>query len=726
MSGKRVLLAALLSTTLLATPAKADPVTAFVGGFLNALGAGTYLASAAVGAWGAGFTAASWLAGGGFLSQVLSVGLSALSQGLMSTPKVASPSDRMVNWAQPVSYMEVMHGRVRKGGPLALSAASKTPVVNPTGTDKRAKRHYGVLIAAHSTLGPVQHYLDKWPVEVDGAGFVTTEPVNAREGSEPWLTRHWHGSIRAHTGQPGQVVDAIWDAVFAEVSSTDDFAGLSYAALYAARPKDNAFSRIYPSGKEWTYTAVWDGSDTVYDPRSDSYGWSNNAALVIADLAQRYGRAVDWDEVAAEADVSDQLVTNRSGGTQKRWTINITTDTSMGWEAVRAELQKACDAFFFERRDGKLGFKVGYYSAPTVTLTAADFISLTVRNRDWGADVIGQVVIRYVEPARDYEEEVTGAIVADPDGARHEEPCGAIDSHNQAWRVGWRWLTTARPEYAITGTIKAIGYECMEERFLRIQHAELGLDAVVEVGKLGRTGGSHTFSLDAVSVEPGDFAPDAMTLEPPRPLRVKIVEEGEVSPPESLSGSAIEGTGGAALIEWTWPAQPDDVVQQLRIRAPGAGIDGWQIVDAGDDQSSLVSAGLVDGAAYEAQVRNRTPGGRVSVWAPEDPIVVTAVAESDPPGTMAAFGGALAGSDVALTFTAPNDAAYAAARIYRATGSTSFGDAALIHTEFGAPNLADTYTDIGPGVGAHRYWCEPINASGIAGPRSGPVTVTVI
>ena len=54
---KRLLMALLLSTALVSPQrASADPVTAFIGGALNALGAGTWLASAAqIGAWTAGF-----------------------------------------------------------------------------------------------------------------------------------------------------------------------------------------------------------------------------------------------------------------------------------------------------------------------------------------------------------------------------------------------------------------------------------------------------------------------------------------------------------------------------------------------------------------------------------------------------------------------------------------------------------------------------------------------
>lgn len=70
------------------------------------------------------------------------------------------------------------------------------------------------------------------------------------------------------------------------------------------------------------------------------------------------------------------------------------------------------------------------------------------------------------------------------------------------------------------------------------------------------------------------------------------------------------------------------------------------------------------------------------------------------------------GSSVGLALISPNDPAHAAARIHRATGSTSFGDAVHVHAEYGAPNLAGEWSDAAPGVGDHSCWIEPINGSG--------------
>lgn len=712
---RRLIYAALLSTTALvgsAERAHAGPVAAFVGGFLNALGAGTFLSSAAfVGSWTAGFSAASWLAGGSLLARVVvAVGLSAIAQGLMPKPPMPEPAQIMTNYAQDVAACEFVYGRVRKGGPYAFSAYSSA---GAAGIYARARRHYGVIIAAHPTAGPVVHYLDKWEVTADARGTVTTDPVNGR------------CKIRTYTGQAGQAADAIWRAIFPEVTAAHDFAGMSYAALYADRTADSDFADVYPSGREWAYTPVWDGENRILDPRTGLRGWTNNAALVIADIATRwYGKTVDWDEVAAEADICDEWVTNRGGGTQRRWTINTVIRGNMTWEETRAHLMMCCDAWFYERRDGKLGFKVGYYSAPTLTLTDADFSAVNLKHKSTGVDDVYSYAMSYTEPARDYAQEVTGAVVvgSNPASGRDELECYGIDSHNQAWRAVYRWAKSARPEWRLSGTLKYIGREVMERRFVRVQLAEMGLDAVFEVATLARNGGSHSWSLDAVSVEAGDFSPDALTLEPARPVRVTVAEDGTVPAVASLAGEVVEGSGGVAQIEWSWPAQTADLTQRLRVRQDGG---SWQEVNVPAGQSSYLMTGLRDGSTYEAQIRNVTGAQRLSAWAPEAPISIEAVANTTPPAAMQYFSAMASGSSVALSWTAPNSASYASARIYRATGSTDIDDASLIGLEYGAPNATDEWLDPGPGAGAHSYWIEPVNGSGIGGPISGPQTITI-
>ena len=520
---------ALVAVLTIPDPAMAAPVAAFLGtvAFGGLLGEITF---------------------GALIGDLLiSVGLGVLARALAPKPKVLRPAERMVNFAQPVAFMERGYGRVRKGGPVAFTGF------------RDGTRHYGILIASHPTKGPVAHWLDRTQVEIDASGNVITAPFAGA------------GTIRAHTGQPGQTVDPVWQAAFAEITASHDFAGLSYAALGARRVKDSRFVETYPRGREWEYLPVWDMHDGVFDPRDGQTKWTDNAALIIAHEALFFGKTVEWTEVAAEADICDELVTNAEGNPQKRWTVNGVFDDSLSWEQVRDALAIAVDAFFYERPDGKLGFRVGHWTPPATTLTARDILAISVSEASWGPDAAGQFAIRYVEPARDRIEAVSGAWIEDADAPRDEREAFLVDSHNQAVRIAKRIARIARARYTVEMRVKLTGYELIGQRFVHIQHAEMGLDIDLEIGRITRAADGLSFEIEGTSSTAADFAFDAALEEPARPDFVDVLSQDDVPAPVSLAGQVVPDTGGAAAIEWTWPRQDTSLRQELRLRMVASG-----------------------------------------------------------------------------------------------------------------------------------------------------------
>ncbi|MGR3452872.1 hypothetical protein [Pseudooceanicola sp.] len=707
---KRSLAIALLASTALTvpSPAKAGPVLPFISGFIASISP-VYLGGAGLAGFGAGVAAGTATAG--FLGTIggrllLSAGLSFLSQALTPKPRIPEPSERMGNFAQPVSYAEWVLGRTRKGGPLGFTGfQDSTDVV--TGT-KGKKRHYSPIIAAHPCHQIVTHYLDEREAEIDSDGLVTTAPMAG------------YYRIRAFLGQAGQTADPEMMNAFDEITSSFDFAGLTGAHIWAKRPPQDKFSEVYPTGGQGAWTPVLDGHDGIYDPRTDTSGFTRNAALLMAFwITTILGQQVDWDEVAAEADICDLVVTNGDGGTQPKWRIDGTLSDDQEFEEQRAQMAAACDAWMYEREDGKVGFKVGRYIEPTVTLTQDDFLSVELAEGSTGRNAPTEVAAKYVEPANNWRESPSGAYVIAP-GARQvrEEPAlYLVASHNQAARLNKRIAKTKRAKYQVRGTIGLMGYFLRGHRFVRVQ--VLGLDVVCEVGELWRNEGGLSFDLVANSVEPEDFDFTAASEEPARPVFEKVVSDDAVNVPTGLAGTAQDG----ASILWQWDTQDDSLTQQLRMRK--AGTTDWQILSIQAGQSQWLATGLVDGQAYEAQIRNRTSALRSSDWAPVAPVTVVVVANSTAPAALEAFTATLDGTSVDLTFTAPNDANYYATRIYRATDSTDFADATLVRTEYGIPSNADSWTDAGPGPGDQSYWAEPINASGVAGTKTGPETVTI-
>lgn len=695
---RRLSLAAALFCTTALTPAEAHagPVVALVQAFAASVTAGATSVFA-----GLGFGATTAAALGGATSQFLfGIGLSAIANALTPRPRAPAPAEVQVNYAAPLSYFEHAYGTVRKGGPLGFTKAAASV------------RYYAPILACHSIEGVQAWYIDGYEVETDGSGNVITAPFAG--------TPHV-GNLLAYTGQAGQAADPALVAAFpGQITSAHDFAGLSYVRAWCRRVRPENFSTIYKAGREWQVTAVIKGKDTIYDPRDASTGWSDNAALVIAENCIRHGKQVDWAEVAEQADICDALVTNAEGGTQRRWTINAVFSEEQTWEDVRSQLALAADVFFYERTDGQVGFKVGAWEAPTVTLTDRDFLSLHIGERQPGPDVVGEFTLRYVEPDQDWTEAVTGVWVEEEGGQRQETPCFLIDSHNQAARVAKRLAKVTRPRYSVSAQIKLKGYDLIGQRFFRIEHAEAGLSQDFEIGKLILNADRLSWTLEAVSTAEADFGFDAATEEPTRPERSEPTSTDDVPEPTGLVGLAVEDTGGVAAIEWRWDADDDHLRQQLRIRCVALGLD-WQTFDAGQGETSLVTTGLVDGQTYEAELRNRTAANRVSDWSAG--VSVQAQADTSAPLAVTGFGTSLSGSDVVVAWTA-SAAPYYAARIYR-SANANFADAALVRTEYGAASSADSWTDVAPGSGTWRYWLIPISAGGQPGPLAGPEAETI-
>ena len=488
--------------------------------------------------------------------------------------------------------------------------------------------------------------------------------------------------------------------------------------VWAKRPPQSRYSEVLPTGTKWAYTPVFDGKNAIYDPRGGgSTGYSNNAALVLADwIVNLLGRAVDWDEVADEADVADQQVTNAETTTQPRWTLNGTVSDEQEFEDQRAQLAVACDAFIYERTDGKVGFKLGRWIAPDVTLTPRDFFALELIEGQWGADAPDEVAVTYVEPSNNWRETPSGTwvehVAAKP--KRDEPQVFMVHSHNQAARVAKRIAKTRRAQYQVRGTIGLMGYELIGQRFFRLQYPEMGVDAYFEVGDLVREGPGQ-FTVTANSVDPADFDFDAATEEPDRPSYGQVVSDPSVPEVANLAGAARPN--GSVLFTWDTP----DAAYTQEVRYREVGDTAWLTQQTSESNDRMLVGGFGDGQDIEAQARNRTTGTGASPWAPATPVVVSTVLNQNAPGAITNLNGSEAGGAALLTFTKPNDANYAAIRVYRGTTNV-LASAALIATAHGMPSQ---YQDTPPATGTFYYWVEPINGSGVGGPIAGPESVTI-
>ena len=606
---RRAMVAALMSSSALAAPqqAVAAPVIGFIQGAVAAM-AGTAVLGGTLAAagFGAGLAAGALVntAFGGVIGRVLlSVGLSYLAQQLAPKPSFPSPNDRLITIAQPVVFAETAYGRTRKGGFLAFTArAQGSDVV--TGQPGK-KRHYSIILAAHPIQGVVEHHLDDDVVEIAANGTVTTPP---RDG---------YVRIRPFTGAPGQTADAELVDKFAEITTDFDFAGLAGGHLWLRQPDDDVWQTVIPTGTMPIWAPVIDGHNGIHDPRTGANGFTRNAALILAHwMAQATGRQVVFDN--AEADACDELLQDRSGNIVRRWEINATISDDQNFEAQRTQLAIACDAFIFERRDGAIGFHVGRWIEPSVTLTDRDVWSIEIESGAYGDIAPSEVVVLYTEPAIGWREAPSAPrVLREGDRVVVDQTAAfAITNHNQAARLRDRLAKVKTAKWRAKITLGLKGYDLMEQRFFWLDHPITGARTAFEIDTLERREDGLSFEVTATAVEGDPWAFDAATDEGVPPPREQVTEDTDVP---VVSGLAA--TADASAITWTWDAVADgSLITRLRYRQLGAA--EWITLTVTGLSATTVN-NLAGATTFEAQIRNQTPEGRLSAWAPATPLQTT-------------------------------------------------------------------------------------------------------
>jgi hypothetical protein len=268
-----------------------------------------------------------------------------------------SSSGTLVNQKDPLSPHDFVYGQTRKGGAITY--------YETTGADNKFL-HQIIALAGHELDEIGDIYLNDEVVTLDGNGFVTTAPFNGKI------------RINKHLGAANQTVDA--DLLAESNQITSAFRGQGIAYLYVRYEYDQD---AFPNGLPLV-TAVVKGKK-VYDPRTSSTAYSNNAALCVRDfLTSDYGLSddqIDDTVFSAAANICEENVSLSAGGTEQKYTINGITRADINYGDVLGDMMTACAGSLFWGA-GKWKLTVGDYTPPTKTLTLDDLrgpINLSTR-----------------------------------------------------------------------------------------------------------------------------------------------------------------------------------------------------------------------------------------------------------------------------------------------------------------------------------------------------------
>ncbi len=267
---------------------------------------------------------------------------------------VSEASSRTQMIKQPAQPRRVAYGKVRVSGVLSYIST----------TDSDSVLHLVISLVTHEINRFVSFRIDESNLTMQGNQV--SGPSRFKDGSTKLV------EINSHNGSDTQAADTRLTQRVKEWTTAHRLRGIAY--MYAQlKFNSDAFPQGLPN-----ISAVIEGKK-VYDPRTSTTAYSNNAALCIRDYLTdtRYGLACSASEIddtsfIAAANVCDENVTLAAGGTQKRYTLNGTFQTNGAPKKIIENMLTSCGGIL-TYTNGKFRLLVAEYRSPSITLTQDDF-----------------------------------------------------------------------------------------------------------------------------------------------------------------------------------------------------------------------------------------------------------------------------------------------------------------------------------------------------------------
>lgn len=344
----------------------------------------------------AGGFAAAFAAGGliGFAATFgTSVLLSAASQALMPKPKVTPTlgptlqlKPQTVSVREPVMPRDLVYGRTRKGGTIVF--------LHESGPSDQYL-HMVIVLAAHRVQSIGAVYFDgELAIRADGT------PLGRWAG---------HVTVDKKLGHPGQTAFAgLMRDVSEHWTSAHRLEGC--AAIYLRLTFDRD---VFPGGIP-SISADMTGKDDILDPRTGLRGYSENAALCVADYMAHpvfgLGAGIgleDGIETASlieAANICDEAVPLAAGGSEPRYSCNgIVTLDQYPQPIIEAMLTAMAGRCVWQ--GGAWRIHAGAYRLADVTLDVEDLreggIALTTRQSR--ASNFNGVRGQFISPENDWQ-----------------------------------------------------------------------------------------------------------------------------------------------------------------------------------------------------------------------------------------------------------------------------------------------------------------------------------
>ncbi|QPI64470.1 phage tail tip protein J-related protein [Vreelandella venusta] len=234
------------------------------------------------------------------------------------------------------------------------------------------------------------------------------------------------------------------------------------------------------------------GRNDIYDPRTETSGYSDNAALVILWYIRNRLHVPDdeilWDTFIDAANVCDEIITTPTGSTERRYTVSGGFKADERKDRVLADLEAACAGSLI-RVGGKFGLQVGAYYGPCELTIDEDMVIGTVTGQTEvsRADAVNTMRGKFVSPEQRWTEtdypavSVAEWIVEDGEEIEDTLDLRFVSSPYQAQRLANIALRRKRAGGVLELPLNFRGYACRPGRVVRVNLPTLNIDGEFRV-----------------------------------------------------------------------------------------------------------------------------------------------------------------------------------------------------------------------------------------------------
>lgn len=373
-----------------------------------------------------------------------------------------------VNAVSPASDHAIVYGQQRVGGVVFYRSV----------TEDQKYLHTTIALAGHECEEIGTIYANDLALTIDGNGYVTNDEYQIKDADGNFQS--YALRIKKHLGTADQAADA--DLVAEDPAWTTSHRARGVAYIYIRAEHD---PNVFPQGLP-VFSAVVKGKK-VFDPRTSTTAWSDNAALCLRDyLTNDYGLGAETSEIndtvfSTAANICDENVSLAAGGTEKRYTVDGSFVTALPPDDVITDLVASMGGSIWYSQ-GQWGVKAGAYTSPVLTLDEDDLRSkLQINTRHSRRDNFNTVTGTFTGPDSNYQPtdypQVTASAFVTADGGEivtQDIPLPYTATPSMAQRLAKIALYRNREQLTISGTFGLRALQLQIGDIVNITNTRLG------------------------------------------------------------------------------------------------------------------------------------------------------------------------------------------------------------------------------------------------------------